>query len=670
MKKFLFICFLFITPTIAFAQTNNTEIDSSEIASLSAKIDSVKMAVYMQKIEQYKAKFAKDSTDKNAVLNLGTYYNNIVSYDSAEAVYESYLNKFPEDADVLYRYAQAEANNREFDKASANMDTLLLKYPNNLKYQLFRAQLAVWIGRDYDRAKTYLDNVLAKDTSNLAALLAMSSLEMHTNHFVSSQSYMDKIKLIDPQNSDLKELESDIYVQKLRYKQEQQFAILLQGESLYGNGQCKEAIAKYDEYMAETPPNVEIEREYADVNVCAGNYHKAIDIYTSLLNQGYDYNIDLQRAKAYYYMGDSINALSSFQKLVKEKPNDFIANLYLGDSYIRMHDYGRARDAYYNMEDSVKLDSSQTALVKQRISWTPVTGFRGLLASFPTYLLLTPYGSYYADNNNIKEVTQGIRIDVGLTSFLSLGVEAFRFTLASGSISTFNYNVVNSNSFRWNIGLRLADALAFGVGFGNTYYGNNVSQPLANVYLRSEVANVYTAYITYDKLDASQVIYSTGFFNQRYNADVFRLGGSYLFKTGVKLGADYSHFSFSDGNQGDNLALRVGKYFYPGFLLGYEYLITGFAKTSTLYYSPSSISSHNITADWDIIKDTTATVTIGGLLGFIQNSNTIIRQAYAAATVRLASSFSIQARIVGGGSYQYATGYSSFSAYISAYWTL
>jgi hypothetical protein len=216
----------------------------------------------------------------------------------------------------------------------------------------------------------------------------------------------------------------------------------------------------------------------------------------------------------------------------------------------------------------------------------------------------------------------------------------------------------------------LADALAFGVGFGNTYYGNNVSQPLANVYLRSEVANVYSAYITYDKLDASQVIYSTGFFNQRYHADVFRIGGSYLFKTGVKLGADYSRFSFSDGNQGDNLALRVGKYFYPGFLLGYEYLITGFAKTSTLYYSPSSISSHNITADWDIIRDTTATVTIGGLLGFIQNSNTIIRQAYAAATVRLASSFSIQARIVGGGSYQYAAGYSSFSAYISAYWTL
>lgn len=670
MKKVLLFFFLIITPAIAFAQVDTTLIDSTGIAQLSAEIDSAKMAVYMKKIEEYKAKLAADSTDRDAVLHLGAYYNFIVSYDSAEAVYQSYLNKFPNDAEVLYSFAQAEANNREFDMASANMDTLLQKHPNNLKYQLFKAQLAVWIGRDYENARTYLDNVLAKDSSNLAALLAMSSLEMHTNHFIKAQNYIDKIKLIAPQNSDLKELESDMYVQKLRYKQEQEFAILLQGESLYGNGQCKEAIAKYDEYMSQTQPNVIIEREYADVNVCAGNYQKAIDIYTNLLSQGYDYDIDLQRAKAYYYMGDSANALTSFQKLVKENPHDFMANLYLGDSYVRMHEYGRARDAYYNMEDSLKLDSSQTVMVKQRISWTPVTGFRGMLASIPTYLLLTPYGSYYADNTNIKEVTQGIRLDVGINSFLSIGVEAFRFTLASGSNSTFNYTVINSNSFRWNIGLRLENSITFGFGFGNTYFGNNFSEPLANVYLRSDVANVYSAYATYDKMDASQVIYSTTFFNLRYTADIFRLGGTYQFKSGVKLGGDYSHFSFSDGNQGDNLALRVGKYFYPGFLLGYEYLTTRFAKTSTLYYSPSSVSSDNITVDWDIIKDTTTTVTVGGLIGFIQNSNTIIRQAYAAATVRLADTFTIQARIVGGGSYQYAAGYSSFSAYLSAYWTL
>ncbi|MHB1687770.1 MAG: tetratricopeptide repeat protein [Ignavibacteriaceae bacterium] len=673
MKKLVVIFLLLIlsfSPAVVHAQLNKTDIDSAEVAKLSAQIDSAKTIVYMQKIEEYKAKLAQDSTNKDAVINLGQYYTNLADYDSAEAVYENYLNKYPDDSEVFYKYAQAEANNREFDKASANMDILLQKDPNNLKYQLFRAQLAVWVGQNYNRAKTYLNNVLAENPNNLAALLAKSSLDMHTNDFVSAQNNMDKIKTIDPENADLKKLESDMYVQKLRYKQEQQFAILLEGERLYGSGNCKEAIAKYDEYMSQTEPNVLIEKEYADVNVCAGNYQKAIDIYNNVLNQGYDYNVDLQRAKTYYYMGDSVNALAAFQRLTKDQPKDFTTNLYLGDSYSRMHEYGKARDVYYNMEDKLELDSSQTAIVNQRISWTPVTGFRGMLASFPTYILLTPYGSYYSDNTSIKENTQGLRIDLGLTSFLSVGVEAFRSTLASGSNSTFNYNVVNSNSIRWNIGLRLSDSFTFGVGFGNSYYGNNVSQPLANIYLRSDVPDVYSAYATYDKLDASQVIYSPSLISLRFNTDLFRLGGSYQFKSGVKLGADYSHFSISDGNQGYNLALRIGKYFYPGFLLGYEYLASGFAKSSFLYYSPSTISSHNITADWDIIKDTTATVTIGGLIGFIANSNTIIRQAYAAATVRLASSFSIQARVLGGGSYQYGAGYNSFSAYLAAYWTL
>jgi len=638
--------------------------DSSEVAILSAQVDSAETIVYMQKVQDYKDKLAKDSTNKDAVINLGKYYNDLGSYDSTETVYENYLDKYPNDREVLYSYAVAQSMNREFDKASANMDTLLTVDPNNLKYQLFRGQLAVWMGHDHEMAKKYLGNVLADNPNNVAALIAMSSLSMHTNDFVAAQDYMDTIKILDPTSSDLKQLESDMYVQKLRYKQEQSFAILLQGEALYGEGHCHQALEKYDEYLAQTESNILIEREYADVNVCAGNYQKAIDIYTSILNQGYDPAVDLQRAKAYYYMGDSVNALASFQKLEKDQPDDFTTNLYLGDSYTRMHKYSEARDVFYNMQDKLKLDSTENATVAQRISWLPVTGFRGFLASFPTYTLLTPYGSYYMDNTGIKENTQGLRVDLGLTGFLSIGAEAFRMSLVS------NTALLTASSFKWNIGLRLADNVTFGVGFGNTYFGNNITEPLANVYLRAEVPNVYSLYGTYDRLDASQVIYSQSLVYTRLNANLFRAGGAYLFKTGVKISADYTYFGFSDNNAGYNLALRIGKYFYPDFLLGYEYFTSGFAKTSALYYSPSTYSSHNITADWDLIKDSTTTLTIGGLIGFIANSNYVIRQGYVAATFRITDRFTVQGRIVGGGSYLYASTYQSFSAYITAYWSL
>ncbi len=640
--------------------------DSSEVAALSTQLDSIKTIAFNKKIDDFKSLLAKDSTNKKAVLGLGQYYINLGSYDSAEAVYENYLNRFPNDSEVLYGFAQSEAMNREFDRAAANMDTLISKDPNNLHYQLFRGQLAVWIGRDNDIAKKYLDNVLVKDPNNLAALIAISSLSMHTNDFTSAQNYMDRIKSINPNSSDLKELESDMYVQKLRYKQEQSFAILLEGERLYGENHCHQALTKYDEYLAQTEPNIVIEKEYADVNVCAGNYQKAIDIYTSILSKGYDINVDLARAKAYYYMGDTVNSLSSFQNLAKQQPYDFTTNLYLGDSYSRMHEYSKARDVFYNMQDSLKLDSTEALTVNQRIAWLPVTGFRAFLSNFPTYTLLTPYTSFYIDNSGVKENTQGLRLDFGVTQFLSVGAEAYRQSLANNSI------ILNANSFKWNIGLRLSQYVGFGVGFGNSYYGNQISQPLVNVYLRDDVPNIYSLYATYDRSDASQILYSQSLIYTRLNANLFRIGGAYQSKSGIKASLDFTYFSFAgnDNNTGNSLAFRIGKYFYPDFLLGYAYFSSGFAHTSTYYFSPQYYSSNNITADWDLVKDSTATVTIGGLIGFISNSNAVIRQGYAAATVKITDRLTIQGRIVGGGSYQYAAGYSSFIAYLTAYWSL
>ncbi len=638
--------------------------DSLEVENISAQFDSLSTIFYKQKVVDFKTKLASDSTDKDAVLNLGQYYSNLQDYDSALAVYSSYLQRNPNDTDILYTYAQTESKNRDFFKAQDKMQILLKMDPKNLKYQLFMGQLYVWTGQNLDTAKIYLNNVLSNQPNNLSALVAMSSLNMSQNKFADAENYMDKVKSISPDSPELRSLQSALTMNKFRYKQEQNFAILKEAEALYADRKCEEALPKYEEFLANSAENTIIEKEYADVNVCAGHYQKSIDIYTDLLNKNYDFNTDYSRATAYFAMGDSINALSNFERLVKSNPDDFNSNIYLGDSYVRMHEYSKARDVYDRMEDKMKLDSAQTAMVEQRYTWLPVTGFRGMLASFPTYALITPYASYYADNLGIKNNIQGLRIDLGLTSFLSVGAEGFRTTLAS------NVTQVNTSTIRWALTFRLAEAVLFGVNFGNTYYNTSYTQPVAEIYARTEEANHYSLYGSFSKLDASQIIYSPYLIGVRIDANAFRAGGYYQLKSGLKTSIDYSYMSFSDGNQGFTFAFRLGKYFYPDFMLGYEYYGSGWKNTSFFYFSPQNYSSHNITADWDIVRDSSITVTIGGLIGFIANSNYILRQGYGMVSYRVVDRLTLQGRIVGGSSFQNIVGYSSFTVGLTAYWSL
>ncbi len=642
----------------------NDKYDSTEVAALSGITDSLSQIYYAKQVSYYKTKFAADSSDRNTALQLAQYYSKLQDYDSTMMVYDAYLRRHPGDKEILFKYAKAEANNREFFKASARMQKLLNSDPNNLEYQLFSAQLDVWIGQNLDTAKIYLDNVLSKEPNNIPAMVAMSSLSMRQNDFTLAENYMDKIKALDPSSTDLSALQSSLTMNKFRYKQEQNYAILREAENLYAEHKCDEAAAKYKIFLANSAPNAILEREYGDILACAGKYQQAIDTYNNVLSQGYDFNADYSRATTYFAMGDSVKALEEFKRLAKEHPDNFNVNLYLGDSYMRMKEYGKAEDVYNNMKDNLKLDSSQVATVDQRYKWMPVTGFNGFLSTFPTYALLTPTASYYNDNQGVINSIEGLRLDLGITSFLSVGAEGFRTQLSS------NATRIYSNTYRWDITLRLLENLILGANFGSANYSNSYRQPVAEIYARSEVADQYSVYGSYSQLDASQVIYSPYLIGYRLNAHLFRAGGYYQTKSGLRTTLDFSLMNFSDGNQGYSLGFRLGKYFYPHFMLGYAYFGSGFQNTSPLYFSPNGYSTHNLFADWDIIRDSSATVTIGGLIGFVANSSYIIRQGYITATYRLFDRLTLQGSLVDGSSVFNYAGYSSYMVRFAAYWSL
>jgi len=636
------------------------------------KVKDYRDSVYNNKIAHYKEQFEKDPSDKEALNKLLEYYQYLQNYDDAISAIDKYYGASHDTADVAIRlkYAQISAWNRDFIKAKDQMDLLLAGDPDNLKYQLFRGQLSVWLGQDLDKAKVYLENVVDKEPKNVDALIALSSLYLQQQDFTKAQETLDRAKAINPSNEGVIKLQSNIDFQKLRAEEDRLFLELEAGRKLALDGKCSEALAKYDEYIAKTDHNRTVMKEYADVCSCAGDFNKSISVYNDLIQEEYDPDLDIQRAKTYYWMGDSTKALEEFQRLAPAHKDDFLVQLYLGDSYMKMHKYDEARHVYDSLADC-QLDSAKTVMIEQRMSWLPVTGFRSLLTSFPQYVSISPEAYYYGDNLNFRYNSQGLRVEVGILSFLAAGAQAYRGTLSS------DYATLNLNTIKYNLYVRFSKYLLSGVGYGKLYYADysNNKKDVMDGFVTFDMPKKYYASVSFNRMDAAQILYSKSIISSRYNIDVVRLSGYVQIPSGFKLSSNYTYMYIkNDGNKGANFELRLGKYFYPDLIAGYEFYSTVFGYHTSEYFSPTSsenpYSSHSLWGEWDIISEGDLTATFGGRVGFIPISNYVLREIYGIVNYKVGERLLIRGRAGYSSSVNVITGYGARSFSISAYWSL
>ena len=635
------------------------------------KVKNYRDSVYNQKITDYKAKYDADSTDKESMLKLVEYYQYLQNYDDAITVMERYFSAKPDDQDseLLYKYAKIVAWNRDFLKAKDKMDILLQKDPDNLEYQLFRGELSVWVGQDLDKAKVYLENVVGKEPNRIEALIALGSLYLQQQNFTQAQEMADRAKAINAGSEAVLKLQSNIDFQKLRAEEERLFQVLETGRKIALEGKCSEALEKYEEYISKSEKNRIIMKEYADVLACAGDFNKSISVYNDLLQEEYDADLDLQRAKTYYWMGDSTAALTEFERIAPTRKDDFVVNLYLGDSYTKMHRYDQARSVYEGLSEW-KLDSAQTSMVEQRMGWLPVTGLRAVLYAFPQYVLISPDATYYGDNLGFRYNNQGLRLEVGLFSFLSLGAQAYRGTLSS------DWANLNINSIKYNAYIRFSKYLLTGGGYGRAYYGDwsGVKMDISDAFITFDMPKKYYGTVSYARMDAAQVLYSKNLIGKYFKADVIKASGYVQIPSGFKISSTYTYLRIDDGNRGANFELRLGKYFYPDLIGGYEYYSTVFGRFSEDYFSPTSkknpYSSHSLWAEWDIITEEPFLATLGGRVGFIPISNYVLKEIYGLVTYKIGERFVIRGRAGYSNSVNVQVGYGARSFSLSAYWSL
>ena len=639
--------------------------------------------VYKNKIEYYRNRLSKNPKDKKAAYNLARYYTYTENYDSALAVYENYLKEVPDEKDpkFLFDYARAASWSRQFDKAIQIMDKLLERYPNNLEYQLFRAQLSVWTSQDLDLAEEYLTNVINKQPNNVDALIAMGSYLLLKRDFDKAQEMADRAEKIDASNPEVQKLKSNIEFQKMRAKEEELYKILEKGRTLAMKDSCEEALPYYREYLDEAEPNDLILKEYGDVQFCAKDYEGAKESYEEVLRHGYMYEAALQHAKLLYAMGDSLGALKEFRELTKEEPDEFDPILYLADTYAKVDKPDSARMIYNLLLDKWDLDSTEVKMVKMRLKWLPVTGLEGLIATFPSSIGLAPSASFYKDNIGFQFYRFGGRLDLGLISYFSIGV-SFLKTYASADPNLLNSNILSNiptDNYTWhgdfttfkghifaNVKRRFSAGLGYGVvnsNFGTT--GNEM-----DAFVKYEIKDTLGVTANYLNTDADLLLYSPYLIDIRLQAAFYRLQGYYNFHSGLKLSSYYTFITVSDGNAGNNIRFRIGKVYWKDLTIGYEYYYANFRFDAFLYYSPIGFVSHSVWGEYYLYNEEFFKLFLNAKVGYVPANKFILTEARAQLEYEYSKKLSITGALSYGSTTRDNTGYQYLSGEISAYWSI
>ncbi|MFA7228185.1 MAG: tetratricopeptide repeat protein [Melioribacteraceae bacterium] len=639
---------------------------------------------YRERLDSAKVRLLNDSSDKEALKLVAEYYEYLQEFDSARVILDQYFEQYPDEKDpaLRYRWARIASTSREFDKAIEITDKLIIDDPGNLEYQLFRAQVAVWINRDIELSQQYLENVLKSRPNSIAALVSMGSIKLVQRDFEAAQDYSNRAKEIDPTNEDVIKLQSNIDWQKMRFEEEKLYTILEQGREKVIEQDYLAALPFYEDYLSKAEPNNLILKEYGDVLFQAKNYTAALDTYNKVLSFGDNYEAQKQRAALYFTTGDSLQALSEYKDLVRQDSTDFEANLYLGDSYAKLAENDSARTIYNNLLDW-RLDSTQVSIVEQHKKWLPVTGIAAIFETFPSNIGFAPSLSYYSDNVSFSMLTAGGRLELGVTNFLSIGGMFSRSSIKAKAAS-LNLDALTAmedsgnpfsgqrlfTTFKGLILLRLGSYINMGVGLGISGSLGNFTRDDQDFSIAFEKADTIRVGFNYQNSDAVIILNSPYLIDTRYYASLYKVDSYYRNREGLRLSGYFQYIRVDDDNAGNDFSVRLGKYFWPDIALGYEYLYSNYKRKSDFYYSPRNFESHSLWLENDLDKQQKLKISIGGKIGLIPQSSLIALEGHISAQYTVFNGLTLSGRISVGSASRDNSSYRYFSGSLSAYWSI
>jgi hypothetical protein len=312
------------------------------------------------------------------------------------------------------------------------------------------------------------------------------------------------------------------------------------------------------------------------------------------------------------------------------------------------------------------LDASPDSYILQRrLSWFgPESGNEFSLSGFPTYTMLSPEANYFADNFDFLYSTYGLKFELGINQFLSLGVGGYGGILSNDTVHT-NLSIVKGFAIA-----RFSKNLSLSASAGVTNFPGSVNRFTGDIVFRAEERKLYSFSAGYYSADAAQILYSPFLVEQRLISNLADINGYYLIKNSWKFSGHFSYFLVSDKNRGNRLQLRLGKIIEKSLITGYEYYLYSFKDKKQIYWSPENFESHSIWAEWKISDTEKLSASLNGKLGYIPSEKYVLREFGGNVIYKFNIYFSLQGSAGFSTTVQSGKGYSSTNFSLSAFWNL
>ena len=606
------------------------------------------------------------------VQKAANYFGNDFDYFSSIDLLSNYIGDKPiEDVKELkFQLAQYYAWNYQWDDALNSTEELLEAYPNNNKYKLFRSQLIVWTVDDteFESAQVSFNEILKEDPNNLESLLGLATIYSWKRDYPEAKKYIDKLKQLYPDNSEISSVENfynaQISLEPDRKRLEKRAEI---GE-LVEKEDYNSALDLFSEYFEMDPqPSRQVYKEYAQINLAVENYDEAIKIYENLLAEEYEENIAYDRASAYLWKGDSLNALNQFLELSKQNPENYDYKMGLAESYLINKEYGNADDIYDEILDVTK-DTAKENYIKRRKDMMPLYGLSANLNSafkfmIPQNISFIPSSTLYDDNQMLTYYQYGLRAEIGLFRYFTIGGTWMRtdiFSLSTSQTLTELSGQLYFHPFpKFSIGGSLGKLDI------QRELKKNIGTIEARWYSDDLIVN-----IGYKDTDSRLVLFSPFLIDVNLTAFVYYFAGNYRYKNKYKLLLFYQYFNISDGNLANDFRFRLGKAFQENIFWGYEYFFSDFGFSSATYYSPQEYSTHSIWIDYEYKKVKKLDLIFGGEIGYAPSVDFIVGNIYADASYKVLENLLINGRATYGNSYRFDSSYQFISIFLSAYWSI
>lgn len=351
---------------------------------------------------------------------------------------------------------------------------------------------------------------------------------------------------------------------------------------------------------------------------------------------------------------------------LKRKINN--QRLYLADAYALQNRWGKAEDIYDELLEQAK-DTNEINLLKQRLSWIPPYGFKKgiyILKSiiFPTNAGISPYSSFYGDNQNFKLWNYGLSVDGGFIGYLGIG--------ASYNNARINNKIISRDftSIRAILSLYIMKELSLSGSYGILNILGESNRKIGTASARFEKQDELLLNAYYENNDARLILYSPYLMNTRLKAELYRIYGSYFYNNQLKLIINYSYYNVSDKNEGNDFLFRVGRQFFKNGIIGYEYYFSDFAYVSSLYYSPQNFISHSIWGEYKWYNKSGININFTGKVGYVPAIDFFVSEYFIDANYKPVPNLNLNGRAGFSNSYRFDSVYQSFSISFSLYWNI